>query len=77
MKYAELITLPLEKVSAFLAANPGHIAADNALRELERDAKEQRRLARIGRSTAVVNGMTKNRFAYRGGRRCPTNRELG
>lgn len=77
MMYADLIKMPLEQVRAFLSANPGHIAADNAVRELEREQKEKKRLARMGRDTAVVNGMTKNRFAHKGGRRCPTNRSLG
>lgn len=77
MTYADLINMPLEQVRDFLAANPGHIGAGNALAELERKGKSQKQLARMGRNTAVASGMTKNRFAHKGGRRCPTNRSLG
>lgn len=77
MKYADLILMPIDQVRSFLLANPGHVAADNALRELESQVKNARKLARQGRKTAVVNGMTKNRFAHKGGRRCPTNHQLG
>lgn len=77
MTYADLIKMPLEQVREFLAANPGHIGAGNAVETLEHERKSQKRLARMGRDTAVVNGMTKNRFAHKGGRRCPTNRALG
>ena len=77
LKYSKLIQMPIEKVRAYLAENPGHKAAGNALRELERDIQNAKTLASLARKTATVSGRTRARFAHKGGRRAPTKRELG
>lgn len=75
--YAELTQMPLPVVQALAEANPSHIAVQNALRELEREDKANRQRARLGRETTTrTDGMTRSRFAHKGGRRCPTKKEL-
>ena len=76
MKYSELIQMSVKAIHAFLAANPGHKAGENALREVEREKNRVAKLARLGVKTAPASGATKVRFAYKGGRRGPTKREL-
>ena len=73
--YSELIALPLTEVRRIATENPTHIASQNALRELERQAKHAKSLARMGRRGATAAGMTKNRFSH-SGPRVPTKREL-
>lgn len=79
MLYAKLITLEVDEVRRFLAVHPGHIAAGNALRELERQAQGKKVLARMGRKTAPAidpDFYHHGRPPGRSSRRCPTKREL-
>ena len=75
LTYAEVIQMPLDDVRQLNKQNPGNKAVGNALRELERKAKAQKKLKRMGRKSATVNGMTKNRFSH-SGPRVPTKKEL-
>lgn len=77
MTYSELIRLPLVEVQSYLCSHPDSIAAQNAVRQLEHNAKIKRTLSRIGRASARVDGMTVSPHPAGGGsRRCPTKREL-
>ena len=72
MQYGELMRLTVKQVQAFLFANPGHIAAMNALRSLEDQGKHDKYLARLGRKMATVSGRT----SVRRKGRAPTKRDL-
>ena len=75
MKYHDLIEMPLLEVQQFAALNPGHIGAQNAIRELEHRKKALKVLKRLGQRSAVLSGKTKKGFSH-SGPRVPTKREL-
>jgi hypothetical protein len=75
MQYSELIQMTVEEVAEFVSKNPTHIAGNNALRELEREHKSQKKMQRMGKKTATISGKTKSRYSA-SMRRTPTDREL-
>jgi hypothetical protein len=73
-KYEELMAIGLDAARNFARLHPGHIGAENAIRQLEDERKHKASLKRAGRREATVIDPDFTRQWPKG--RCPTTRAL-